>query len=420
MGRLVLGDYNKWLMDRRFYVALMLVGCGGLSAAGQVLPPGAMVKQLATGYAFTEGPVYDGAGGVLFTNLIFSNQFSSDIVRYNIGTGVATVVDPNSDGANGLFLDNTGQVVSCDQATHRVTRRAAADITNNSEVLASSWNGQGFNSPNDLVIDAAGGIYFTDPDYNGVGKLEGVYYRNTAGVVSRILSGFSRPNGIILSPGGETLYLALEAEKRIMAYDVGPGGAISNQRQFKSTSTDAAGNPHSGHGPDGLGMDAAGNLYAAVQNEIWAWSPSGQLLFELPVPQDPTNVAFGGADGRTLFITAQTSLYGVELNVPSPALGDFDGDGTVTAADYAVWRDSFGSTVKLAADGNGNRMIDSGDYDVWIAHFGNVLGAGSSSAVNAAVPEPTGLALFFLAVAVCETIGRRSALPRKCGARRPI
>lgn len=409
-------------MGWRNYALLMVIGVGASSASGQILPPGAMVKQLATGYAFTEGPVYDNAGGVLFTNLVFSNQAASDIVRYNIATGIATVVDPNSDGANGLFLDNAGRVVSCDQATHRLTRRAAADITNNSEILASSWNGKGFNSPNDLVVDAAGGIYFTDPDYNNVNaQPQGVYYRNPAGTVSQILSGFNRPNGIILSPGGETLYLAVEAEKRIMAYDVGPGGAISNQRVFKTTNNDAAGNPHSGHGPDGLGMDPAGNLYAAVQNELWVWSPTGQSLLELPVPQDPTNVAFGGVDGRTLYITAQTSLYGVKLNVPSPTFGDFDGDGVVTAADYAVWRDSLGSTVKLAADGNGNRTIDAGDYDVWIAHFGNVLaGSGSSTGSDAAVPEPSSLALLFLTAVAWKTIGRRSALPRDVGARRPI
>lgn len=400
-------------MVGRFWVASILVVLGVAPATGQLLPPGAVVKQLATGYAFTEGPVYDGAGGVYFTNLIFSNQFSSDIVRYDIAAGTAQIVDPNSDGANGLFLDASGRVVSADQATHRITRRAAGDITNNSEVLASSWNGKGFNSPNDLVIDAAGGIYFTDPDYNNVNaQPEGVYYRNPAGVVSQILNGFSRPNGIILSPGGETLYLAVEAERRIMAYDVGPGGAISNPRQFKSTSTDAAGNPHAGHGPDGLAIDAAGNLYAAVQNEIWAWSPSGQSLMELPIAQDPTNVAFGGADGRTLFITARTSLYGIRLNVPSPALGDFNGDGAVSTADYVVWRETLGSTVKLAADANGNRTVDDGDYEVWAAQFGNALAASTSlPGAEAGVPEPCGIVLagMVIGVAGCWRRGRKAA-----------
>ena len=112
------------------------------------------------------------------------------------------------------------------------------------------------------------------------------------------------------------------------------------------------------------------------------------------MPQDPANLKFGGDDGRTLFITAATSLYGIELNVPSPALGDYDGDGNVTAADYTVWRDTFGSTENLSADGDGNRTIDAGDYDVWKSHFGNILGSGSGAgpAIHS-VPEPATMTL---------------------------
>src|SRR5262245_48522988 len=88
VGRRGVGDYNEWLMGWRLCFAVILIGCGVVPARAQILPPGAMVKQLATGYAFTEGPVYDNAGGVLFTNLIFSNQTTSDIVRYNIATGI--------------------------------------------------------------------------------------------------------------------------------------------------------------------------------------------------------------------------------------------------------------------------------------------------------------------------------------------
>jgi gluconolactonase len=382
------------MIHARSVVTLVLLALATSQASAEILPPGATPTRLATGYNFTEGPVYDGAGGVYFTNLVFSNQFNSDIVRYNIATGVAQVVDPSSDGANGLFLDASGQVVSADQATHRISRRSATDVTVVSEVLASQWNSMGFNSPNDLVIDAAGGIYFTDPDYNNVGaQPEGVYYRSPTGVVTQILNGFSRPNGIILSPGGETLYLAVEAERRIMAYDVGLDGMPINPRQFKSTNVDAAGNPHPGHGPDGLAVDAAGNLYAAVQNEIWAWNRTGQSLFELPVPQDPTNVAFGGSDGRTLFITAQTSLYGIELDVPSPAFGDFNGDGSVSAADYTVWRNTLGTTTDLSADGNGNKVVDADDYGVWRSHFGNALGGSGGASTGPAVPEPSGIAL---------------------------
>jgi gluconolactonase len=369
----------------RHLFACLISGLFVAPVSAQILPPGATVTRLATGFNFTEGPVYDRAGGVYFTNLVFSNQFNSDIIRYDLATRMASVVEPTSDGANGLSLDANGQVISADQATHRISRRSAADITVVEQVLANSWNGTGFNSPNDLVIDASGGIYFSDPDYNNVrAQPEGVYYRNPAGTIQRILTGFARPNGVMLSPDGETFYLAVEGEKRIIAYDVAEDGSLSNQRQFARTDVNASGVllPGITNGPDGLTVDAAGNLYAAVQNAVFAWNPSGQRLFDLPVPQDPTNVAFGGSDGRMLFITAGNSLYGIELNLPVSTPGDYSGDMVVDAADYVVWRNAVGSNDPIA-DGNDDGIVDIGDFDLWRSNFG-ISSVGQSAA---AVPE---------------------------------
>ena len=150
--------------------------------------------------------------------------------------------------------------------------------------LATHWNGLPFNGPNDLVIDAAGGIYFSDPDYNNRRSVpEAVYYINPAGVLSRLLTGFSRPNGVILSPDGHTFYLAAETEKRIYAFDVAADGTLSNQRLFARTDVNANGVvlPGITNGPDGLTVDAAGNVYAAVQNAVFAWNPAGHRLFSL-------------------------------------------------------------------------------------------------------------------------------------------
>lgn len=364
-------------------------------AAAQILPPGGTPALLAGPYNFTEGPVYDGNGGMYFTNLVFSNQANSDIIRYDIASKMAQVVDPSSGGSNGLYLDAGGQLVSADQATHQISRRSAADITVVEQVLANEWNSMGFNSPNDLVIDAAGGIYFTDPDYNNVrAQPDAVYYRDPQGMVSRILTGFNRPNGIVLSPGGGTLYVAIEQEFRIMAYDVGPDGLPTNEREFVKTNVNANGTPLPGinNGPDGMTIDAAGNVYAAVQNAVFGWNPAGERVLTMSVPQNPQNAAFGGEDGRTLFITAGNSLYGVELNVPSPQNGDYNGDGTTDAADYVTWRQSLNETENLAADGNGNRMIDEGDYTVWQDNFGKVV-SGGAGAGSLPVPEPASLSL---------------------------
>ncbi len=393
------------MIRRRLLIAIALIASVCSRADAQIVPPGAtptkLTPNVVDGFSlrFTEGPLYDGAGGVLFTDLGPANQPATNpsrIFRYDIASGLTSLVDGASGGANGLFMDGNGQVVAAERERRQVARRSAANVSVVETALATDFNGTMFNGPNDLVIDAAGGIYFTDPDYDGRGKTKAVYYLNPLGSLARILTGFNNPNGIILSPDGQTLYLAVEGEKRIMAYDVATDGTLSNQRQFATMGPN--------NSPDGLTIDRAGNLYAAANRAVWAWNPAGQALFQLAMPvlapattaEDPTNVEFGGADGRTLFIAAGKSLYGIELNVPSPALGDYNGDGTVSAADYTVWRNSLGTTTDLSADGNGNKVIDADDYDVWRAHFGTTLGSGGAS-ISRAVPEPSGIAFACLA-----------------------
>lgn len=362
------------------------------AAVAGIVPPGATPQQLVTGYGFTEGPLYDGAGGVYF-----SDMSRSDIVRYDIAGGTAQIVDPNSGTSNGLIKNPAGNIISADRDRRQVSLRSLADLKVVETVLANNWMGAAFNGPNDLVMDAAGGIYFTDPDYeNRRSTAEALYYRAPDGALSRLKTFAStgtvrRPNGVALSPGGSVLYLAVEMNKRIFAYDVGAGGAISNERLFARTDVSAAGTmlPSITNGPDGIAIDAAGNVYCAVQNAVFVWSPAGVRLADIALPQDPTNAKFGGVDGRTLFITAggnnAASLYGIELNVPAPALGDYDGDGSATAADYTVWRDTLGMTENLSADGNGNRVIDEGDFEQWQTRFMEAAANGVAASIS--VPE---------------------------------
>lgn len=390
-------------------VACLLLLIAASCACAGLVPPGAVATKLTPasvdGFAlrFTEGPLDDREDGILFTDLGSSalppGPNPSRIFRYDVASGVTSLADSFSGGANGLYLDANGQVLAAERERRQVARRSATDVTVVELVLADNFQGAPFNGPNDLVLDSSGGIYFTDPDYNGRGQPEALYYRAPDGIVSRLLT-FStsgsnsrpinkRPNGVMLSPDESVLYLAVELNNRIMAYDVGPGGTLSNGRLFARTDVTAAGAviPGINNGPDGMTRDAAGNLFAAVKDAVFVWSPSGERLADIPVAQNPTNVELGGPAGRTLFITAGNGLYGIELNVPVPALGDYNGDGEVSAADYTVWRDTLGSTSSLPADGNGNRMIDVGDYDHWKNHFG----ANGAAAVHA-IPEPTSLA----------------------------
>ncbi len=390
----------------RFLIAVVIVSAGARLRA-QILPPGATAQLLNTGFMFTEGPLYDGNGGVYFSDMGPSAQQAtkpSHIWRYDIASDTSAIVDPISGGANGLIKDTSGRVISADRERRQISRRSASDITTVETVLASKFNNTAFNGPNDLVMDASGGIYFTDPDYENRHSLpDALYYLSAAGEVFQrrtfTVVGNQRPNGLVLSPDGTILYLSIESGKRIMAYDVGANGALSNDRQFAITTVNMAGTtlPNITNGPDGLTIDAAGNVYAAVQNAVFAWNPAGARLFDLPVSQDPTNLKFGGVGGRTLFITGGTSLFKVDLNVPAPALGDYDGNGVVDMRDYVVWRNWLGATANLSADGNGDRVVDAGDYDVWRAHFGQSDGSGSSSSAFIVVPEPASGLLLWIA-----------------------
>jgi gluconolactonase len=284
-------------------------------AFGGILPPGATPVKLAGPFIFTEGPLYDGNGGVYFSDLN-SDHVNSHIYRYDFAAHTTLLVDSQSGGANGTYFNASHQIVTADRDREQVSLRSAANVASVQSVVTSSYNGTLYNGPNDLVIDSAGGIYFTDPDYEGRRKMdEALYYVSPQGVVSRLASFTlftSHPNGVVLSPDQKTLYLALEGAKKIMAYDVATPGTLTNARTLAS-------NVGTTNGPDGLTIDPAGNLYAAGQNNVIAWDPQGAQLFTLSYPEDPTNLEFGGAAGNILYVTAGKSLYSVQLNVPEPA-----------------------------------------------------------------------------------------------------
>lgn len=388
-------------------LSLVVLVATAAPASAQLLPMGAAVTRLVTGYGFTEGPLFDPSVGVA-GSVLFTDLSRSDIVRYDIAARTAAIVDPNSGAANGMMYDAGGHLVSADRDRRQISRRSLANLTTVEAALATHWAGAQFNGPNDLVIDAAGGIYFSDPDYNNRQSLpEAVYYINPSGVLSRPLTGFSRPNGVILSPDGGTFYLAAEAQKRIFAWDVAADGSLSNQRLFARTDVNAAGTvlPGITNGPDGLTVDAAGNVYSAVQNAVFAWNAAGERLFSLAVPQDPTNVELGGRNGKTLYITAATSLYSVALNVVPALPGDFDYDGDLDGADLTAWSTGFGQTgAALDADANGDGAADGADFLIWQRGLGATPEA-LPTRTGSGVPEPAAVALLLTA---CLAVGGRS------------
>jgi gluconolactonase len=287
----------------------------------------AQTPEIATTVAFTEGPTVDRDGNVYFTEII--NQ---RIMK--LGTdGMLSVYREKSNVANGLLLDPQGRLIACEgglferpgvkvKGTPRVTR---TDLkTGKVDVLAASYQGKPFDAPNDVTIDGKGRLYFTD--------LAGaaVYRIDPSGTVVRILAApdVQRPNGIQVSPDDRTLYLieanqAQGGARLIRAYDLQPDGTVRNMRVHYNFSP--------GRSADGMSIDTQGNLYASAgmnqlrgsaetldtKTGVYVISPQGKLLKFIPIAEDfITNNAFGGADMKTLYVTAGKTLYKVRTDIP--------------------------------------------------------------------------------------------------------
>lgn len=253
---------------------------------------------IGEGFQFTEGPASDAKGNVYFTD-IRANR----ILVYTI-EGETNIFRENSGGANGLFFDPAGNLLACEGNNKRLT-----SITPEGKVtvLADTFKGKPLNKPNDLWLDPKGGIYFTDPIYGRIEKTqdgEHVYYlKPDRSEVIRVIDDFVRPNGIIGTPDGKSLYVADHGASRIWKYSITPDGTLTDKTFFADCAS------------DGMTLDEHGNLYA-TQDGILVFSPEGKLINEITTPERPTNVTFGGKTGKTLFITARSYLCSVPEKAP--------------------------------------------------------------------------------------------------------
>ncbi len=278
---------------------------GGIDAAAvdPLLGIGA-VTTVGTGYMFTEGPQWRAATA----DLVFSDIPAATIYRWT-GSGAPTVFRAASGNSNGLTLDPAGTLVACEHGARRVARGDGATPT----TIVDRFEGLRLNSPNDAVVRSDGTIYFTDPPY-GIQDNQreltfmGVFRVAPGGAVTAERRGAlsERPNGIALSPAASLLYVSDSEASMVRVFDVAAGGGLSGARTFVTTPT----------GPDGMAVDAAGNLYVSTSAGVAVFAPDGQRWGTIAVPQQPSNVGFGGAGDRTLFITARTGVYQVTLVGP--------------------------------------------------------------------------------------------------------
>ncbi len=302
-----------------------------------IVPADAQIERLATGFLFTEGPVWVPEGGYL----LFSDPNANRIYRWtpdgevsvfrtNSGYTGFDVAEYGQPGSNGLTLDGEGRLTINEHGNRRVTRLERNGVLT---VLAERYEGKRLNSPNDLVYRSDGALFISDPPF-GLPRFgedprkelaaNGVYCLKDGGL--RLVSGELRgPNGVALSPDEQYLYVGNwdPDRKIVMRYDVQPDCSLTGGRVFVDM-TAAPGED----AIDGVKVDQRGNVYVSGPGGLWILSPEGVHLGTLNGPEHPHNFAWGDADGRTLYMTARSGLYRVRLSVP----GVRPGDGPMTQA----------------------------------------------------------------------------------------
>jgi len=297
-------------------------------ALDALLPAGTKVEQLADGFEWSEGPVWmPEAGGYL----LFSDVPANRVYRWNEAEGVTVFLQPSGYtggdptriqrgmmGANGLARAADGSLLLCQHGDRRIARLtpAGAFVT-----VAGRWNGEPLNSPNDLAVAPDGAVWFTDPPFGHRGGLKapgltlgfsGIYRVTPGGMVTPATRDVPAPNGLGFSPDGRRLYVGNHQRTHAcwFVFDVTPDGTLANQREFFDATPLVA---QQDFAPDGLKVDPAGNLWACGPTGVLILSPRGRHLGTIRTGVKTANCAFGGADGRTLFITADRYLLRVEV-----------------------------------------------------------------------------------------------------------
>jgi gluconolactonase len=265
------------------------------------------VELVDEGYGFTEGPQWMPDDGVL----LFTDQ-GHDTIYQVAADGKITVFRMPSNYSNGLAIDPEGRLIAAERDARRVTRTESDGTVT---TIAERFHGALLNQPNDIVVRSDGTIYFTDPTFGDAAAQAELDFRGIfriapdGGLTAERRGDTSEsPNGLALSPDESLLYVTNYAADLVWVMDVAADGTLSEARTLVTT----------GDGPDGMAVDNAGNLFVATGSGIEVFSPDGARWGVIPVPRIPANCAFGGADGRTLFITAREGLYLVTLANPGP------------------------------------------------------------------------------------------------------
>jgi gluconolactonase len=264
----------------------------------------AKLETVAKGFGFTEGPMWDEAGF-----LYVSDETINKIFRvYPNGKKEQVIALGDPDGNT---FDRRHRLIDCASVL-----RAIIEVTPDGKykILADRYEGKKFNSPNDVIVGPDGALYFTDPTLDLVAgekqeiPFQGVYRLDDKGNVRLLTRDLTQPNGLAFSPDGKRFYVDDSEKRNIRVYDVASDGTLGNGRIFG----EEPGAKDDGV-PDGIKVDKNGNLFVTGPNGIWVWDAKGNHLGTIAMPEQPANLTWGGKEYRTLYITATTSVYRVEL-----------------------------------------------------------------------------------------------------------
>jgi len=304
-----------------------------------IVPAQPVMERLASGFKWTEGPVWGPAGYLMFAEIP-----SNSIRKWVPGVGVSIFMQPSGykgsapyggpePGSNGMTIDAQGRLTVAGHAQRDVWRLESLDPNAQVTVLADKYQGKQLNSPNDLVYKSDGSLYFTDPPYglrtqkdndpdkqlkvNGVYRIPGAQQQKPGTPPARaklqlLIKDLTRPNGIAFSPDEKYLYVNNSEPKKLwMRYTVKADGTLTDPKLlFDATSDTRPG------APDGMKVDEKGNIYSAGPGGVWIFSPEGKHLGTIDMPDRVGNVAWGGSDHKTLYITSSGSVYRISLLIP--------------------------------------------------------------------------------------------------------
>lgn len=267
-------------------------------------------ERVATGFVFTEGPLWDSSGFLYVSDV-------DALIHYKVdpATGSKEIIRKDSGGANGAVFDSQGRVVICEQEERRVRRyEKDGSLT----LLASHHDGKRLNRSNDIVRGPNETFYFTDPDKKGLPEDQkeighaAIWRLWPDGRLEMVASDMNHPNGLAFSPDGKRLYVSnSRPDPHLHCYDVASDGSLSNSRRIDEM-------PYGPKGeldgvPDGLKLDESGNIFSTGPGGIWIWNSDEELLGVFELPELPANLGWGASDRKTMYVTARTSVYSLRV-----------------------------------------------------------------------------------------------------------